>query len=64
MLVLMGRRLEARSDQEKKLLTELEELEDLVEYQEIEIDELEADIQDFYRNLQEANEEYFEINSD
>merc|ERR1712161_86364 len=46
------------------VLTKLEELEDLVEYQEVEIDELEGDIQDFYRNLQEANEELFEINSD
>ena len=50
------RRLEARSDEEQNLLTKLEELEDLVEYQEVEIDELEGDIQDFYRNLQEANE--------
>merc|ERR1712161_152237 len=58
------RRLEARSDEERILLTKLEELEDLVEYQEVEIDELEGDIQDFYRNLQEANEELFEINSD
>merc|ERR1719148_285805 len=58
------RRMGARSDEERNLLTKLEELEDLVEYQEIEIDELEGDIQDFYRNLQEANEEYFEINSD
>merc|ERR1712238_167276 len=58
------RRLEARSDEERNLLTELEELEDLVEYQEVEIDELEGYIQDFYRNLQEANEELFEINSD
>jgi len=58
------RRLEARSDEERNLLTELEKLEDLVEYQEVEIDELEGDIQDFYRDLQEANEELFEINSD
>merc|ERR1711865_1314058 len=58
------RRLEAKSDEERNLLTKLEELEDLVEYQEVEIDELEGDIQDFYRNLQEANEELFEINSD
>merc|ERR1712161_131564 len=58
------RRLEARSDEEQNLLTKLEELEDLVEYQEVEIDELEGDIQDFYRNLQEANEELFEINID
>merc|ERR1712161_92350 len=58
------RRLEAKSDEERNLLIKLEELEDLVEYQEVEIDELEGDIQDFYRNLQEANEELFEINSD
>merc|ERR1712085_130210 len=58
------RRLDARSDEEQNLLTKLEELEDLVDYQEVEIDELEGDIQDFYRNLQEANEELFEINSD
>merc|ERR1711865_347687 len=58
------RRLEARSDEEQNLLTKLEELEDLVEYQDVEIDELEGDIQDFYRNLQEANEELFEISSD
>merc|ERR1712238_290500 len=58
------RRLEARSDEERILLTKLEELEDLVDYQEVEIDELEGDIQDFYRNLQEANEELLEINID
>merc|ERR1712161_122190 len=58
------RRLEARSDEERNLLTELEKLEDLVEYQEVEIDELEGEIQDIYRDLQEANEELFEINSD
>merc|ERR1712238_52271 len=58
------RRLEARSDEEQNLLTELEELEYLVEYQEVEIDELEGDIQGFYRDLQEANEELFETNSD
>merc|ERR1711865_1199175 len=57
------RRLEAKSDEERNLLTKLEELEDLVEYQEVEIDELEGDIQDFYRDLQEADEELFEINS-
>merc|ERR1712238_312014 len=60
----LRRRLEARSDEERNLLTELEVLEDLVEYQEVEIDEIEGDIQDFYRDLQEANEELFEINSD
>ena len=49
------RRLEARSVEELNLLTELEELEDLVEYQEFEIDELEGDIQNFYRDLHEAN---------
>merc|ERR1712161_153091 len=54
------RRLEARSDEERNLLTELEKLEDLVEYQEVEIDELEGEIQDFYRDLQEANEELFD----
>merc|ERR1712161_133948 len=58
------RRLEARSDEEQNLLTKLEELEDLVEYQEVEIDELEGDIQDFYRNFEEANEELLEINID
>merc|ERR1712194_908053 len=47
------RRLDARSDEERNLL---DKLEDLVEYQEVEIDELEGDIQDFYRNLQETNE--------
>merc|ERR1712238_365790 len=49
------RRLEARSDEEQNLLTELEELEDLVEYQEVEIEELEGDIQNLYRDLNEAN---------
>merc|ERR1712238_277457 len=58
------RRLEAKSDEEQTLLTKLEKLEDLVEYQKVEIDELEGDIQGFYRDLQEANEELFEINSD
>merc|ERR1712194_147614 len=58
------RRLEARSDEERNLLTELEESEDLVEYQGVEIDELEGGIQDFYRDLQEANAELFGINSD
>merc|ERR1711935_587120 len=58
------RRLDARSDEERNLLTKLDKLEDLVEYQEVEIDKLEGDIQDFYRNLQEANEELFEINND
>merc|ERR1711865_972875 len=43
------RRLEAKSDKEQNLLTELEESEDLVEYQEVVIEELEGDIQDFYR---------------
>merc|ERR1712085_82457 len=54
------RRLEAKSDEERNLLTKLEKLEDLVEYQEVEIDELEGEIQDFYRDLQEANEELFD----
>merc|ERR1712194_633211 len=58
------RRLDARSDEERNLLTKLDKLEDLVEYQEVKIDELEGDIQDFYRNLQETNEELFEINTD
>merc|ERR1711935_828751 len=58
------RRLDARSDEERNLLTKLDKLEDLVEYQEVKIDELEGDIQDFYRNLQETNEELFEINND
>merc|ERR1712194_831794 len=43
------RRLEAKSDEEQDLLTKLEELEDLVEYQKVEIDELEGDIQDLRR---------------
>merc|ERR1712086_709876 len=43
------RRLEAKSDEEQNLLTKLEELEDLVEYQKVEIDELEGDIQDLRR---------------
>ena len=58
------RRLEARSDEEQNLLTVLEELEDLVEYQEVVIEELVGDIQDFYLDLQEANEDLFKINSD
>ena len=61
------RRLEARSDEERNLLTVLEELEDLVEHQEIEIDELEGDIQDFCRDFEVANEEDLfktEIDSD
>ena len=48
------RRLEAKSDKEQNLLIELEELEDLVEYQEVEIEELEGDIQDFYCHFHEA----------
>merc|ERR1712238_288116 len=51
------RHLEARSDEEQNLLTKLEELEDLVEYQEVEIDELEGDIQNFYRNFEEVYKE-------
>merc|ERR1712194_593914 len=51
------RRLEARSDEERNLLTVLEELEDLVEHQEVEIDELEGGIQDFCRDFELANEE-------
>merc|ERR1712238_290135 len=58
------RRLEANSDEERDLLTELEVSEDLVEYQEVVIEELEGDIQDFYRDLHEANEDLFEIESD
>ena len=54
------RRLEARSD---GLLTELKELDYLVEYRGVEIDELEGNIQNFYRDLHKANEELFEINS-
>merc|ERR1712194_147765 len=45
------RRLEAKSDEEQNLLTKLEELEDLVEYQKVEIDELEGDIQDLRRGF-------------
>ena len=57
--------LKARSDEEQNLLTKLEELEDLVEYQEVKIDELEVDIQNFYRNFEEANkEELLKINID
>merc|ERR1712238_44772 len=48
------RRLEARSDEEQNLLTKLEELE---EYQEVESDELEGDIQNFYRNFEEVYKE-------
>ena len=51
------RRLEARSDEERNLLTVLEELEDLVKHQEVEIDELEGDIQDFCRDFEVTNEE-------
>merc|ERR1712161_28487 len=51
------RHLEAKSDEEQNLLTVLEELEDLVEYQKVEIDELECDIQDSYRIFEEANKE-------
>ena len=58
------RRLEARSVEEQNLLSVLEELEDLVEYQEVEIEELVGDIQDFYRDFQEANEDLFKIDSD
>merc|ERR1712028_52822 len=58
------RRLEAKSDKEQNLLTELDESEDLVEYQEVVIEELEGDIQDFYRDLHEANEDLFKIDSD
>jgi len=58
------RRAEARSDDERNLLTELEELEDLVDIQEVEIEDLEGDIQDFHRELEEANEdELLEIDS-
>ena len=41
------RHLEAKYDYERNLLTELEELEESVEYQEVKIDELEGDIQKF-----------------
>merc|ERR1719157_498196 len=58
------RSLEARSDEELNLLTELDESEDLVEYQEVVIEELKGDIQDFYRDLHEANEDLFDINSE
>merc|ERR1712161_111969 len=51
------RHLEAKSDEERNLLIKLEELEDLVEYQKVEIDELECDIQDSYRIFEEANKE-------
>ena len=40
--------MEAKSDKEQNLLIKLEELEDLVEYQEVKINELEGDIQDFF----------------
>merc|ERR1712194_961429 len=42
------RRLEAKSDEEQNLLIKLE---DLVQYQEIEIEELEGDIQDLCRDF-------------
>jgi len=58
------RRLEAKSDEERNLLTELEESEDLVEYQGVVIEELNGNIQDFYRDLHEANEDLFDINSE
>ena len=45
------RRLEAKSYNEQNLLIKLEELEDLVEYQEVEIDELEGCIQDLRRGI-------------
>ena len=56
--------LEAKSDKEQNLLTTLEETENLVEYQEVVIEKLEGDIQDFYHDLHEANEDLFEIDSD
>ena len=36
----------------------------MVEYQEVEIDELDGDIQDFYCDIHEANKDLFEIDSD
>ena len=60
----LRRRLEAKSDKQQYLLTNLEETEDLVEYQEVVIEELEGDIQDFYHDLHEANGDLFEIDSD
>jgi len=60
------RRMEATSKEERTLLTELEDYEELVDYQEIEMEELEGDIQDFHRDRdlpqEEANE--IEIDSD
>ena len=53
------RRLEAKSEKERNLSTKFEELEGLVEYQEVKIEELEGDIQDFHCNLQIANKELF-----
>merc|ERR1712238_438109 len=50
------RRMDATSKEEQTLLIELEEFEELVDYQEIEIEELEGDIQDFHRDHEEANE--------
>ena len=57
-------RLEAKSAREQNLLIELEELGGLLEYQEVEIKELEGDIQDFYFDLHEPNEDLFEIDND
>merc|ERR1712238_310823 len=50
------RRMEATSEEEQTLLIELEEFEELVDYQEIGIEELEGGIQDFHRDHEEANE--------
>ena len=55
--------MEGRFDEERNLLTKLEELDELVEYQEFEIDELEGDIKNFYWDLQDAHDKLFEINS-
>ena len=56
--------LEAKSDKEQNLLIKSEELEDLVEYQEVQINKLEGDIQDFCCDLHEAHEDIFGINSE
>ena len=56
--------LEGKFDKEQKLLIKLEKLEDLLEYQEVEINELEGDISRFCCDLHEAHEDIFEIDSD
>lgn len=58
------RRAEATSEEERKLLSELEDYEELVDDLTVEMEELQGDIEDFHIDLEDEEDEQLEIGSE